>query len=182
MITTIFLIRHGDTGVNAREQLPEEPLSSEGRAEVKKLAGKLRKQATISAFYASPYRRALETAEILAGKERLRIDNRLREIPLWANPNDLSQDTVRLELMESLVQAQEGIQEILRDVERDFAGQTVALVCHGNIIRATLSFALRMNLETVVRLTVKTASLTILEKIDKQEDYYRLALFSGRSL
>lgn len=182
MITTIFLIRHGDTGVYAREQLPEEPLSSEGRAEVEELAGKLRKQATISAFYASPYRRALETAEILAGKERLRIDNRLREIPLWADPGDLLRDEVRLELMASLIQAQEGIQEILRDVARSFAGQTVALVCHGNIIRAILSFALKMNLETVVRLSVKTASLTILEKINKQENYYRLALFSGRAL
>jgi len=169
MITTIFLIRHGDTGVIAREQLPEEPLSSEGRAEVKKLAGKLKEQATISAFYASPYRRALETAEILAGKERLRVDNRLREIPLWADPDDLFKDEVRLELMESLVQAQEGIQEILRDIERDFAGQTVALVCHGNIIRATLSFALKMNLETVVRLSVRTASLTILEKINGKD-------------
>ena len=182
MITTILLIRHGDTGIDAREQEPDDPLSAEGRKSVARLAQELRKVWPITAIYASPYRRALETAEILAEGESLRIDNRLREIPLWASPNDLLEDETRLELMESLVQAQDGVQEILEDIEDNFSGKTVALVCHGNIIRATLSLALKMSLESVVRLATQTASVTILERVDDQEDYYRLALFNGRVL
>ena len=176
--TTILLIRHGNTGITDREQKPEDPLSPEGREEVEALAESL-KNVSIKAFYSSPYRRASGTAEILAKGQKVEVDSRLREIPLWASPKDLLEDERRLELTKILVEAQEGIEGVLENIEENHGGETVALVCHGNIIRATLGLTLEMSLETVVRLETTTASLTV---IRTGREGYRLRLFNGKSV
>jgi len=176
--TTILLIRHGSTGIIDREQRPEDPLSAEGRREVTELARGLEGIA-IEAFYASPYRRALETAELLAKDKKIEVDSRLREIPLWADPQDLARDERREELIGVLSEAQDGIESVLRKVEEHHEGQVVALVCHGNIIRATLALVLRMSLETVVRIATLPARVTVIEK---NAEGYRLTLFNARSL
>lgn len=175
MSTTIFLIRHGTTGITAREQEAEDPLSEEGRQEVTALAARL-KEVPIAAFYSSPYRRAIESAEILAAGKNVTVDSYLRELPLWGGISDLVEDRRRLELTDILVEAQEGVRSVLERVVEEHPEETVALVCHGNIIRATLALTLRLSLESVVRLETDNASLTILEKL---ADGYHLRLFNG---
>ena len=67
-ITRIFLVRHGATILTAEDRFAgstDVPLSDEGREQARRLALRLRPQA-ISAVYASPLGRTVETAQILA--------------------------------------------------------------------------------------------------------------------
>jgi probable phosphoglycerate mutase len=82
--TRVFLIRHGATILSVEDRFAgatEVPLSDEGRRQVSRLAARLRGE-PISAVYASPMGRTLETARILAEPHGLEIQPRdgLREI------------------------------------------------------------------------------------------------------
>jgi len=82
--TRIFLVRHGATVLTAEDRFAgatDVQLSDEGREQVRHLARRLSGQ-TISAIYASPLGRTLETARILAGPNGLEVQARdgLREI------------------------------------------------------------------------------------------------------
>jgi len=68
MTTRIYLVRHGATVLSAEDRFAgrtDVPLSEEGRDQVRRLAARLSSE-TISAFYASPMGRTMETARILA--------------------------------------------------------------------------------------------------------------------
>jgi len=63
----ILLVRHGTTAYNEIDRLQgriDNPLSEKGRAEVERLAARL-KDEPIDAFFSSPLSRALETASII---------------------------------------------------------------------------------------------------------------------
>ena len=82
--TRVFLIRHGATILSAEDRFAgatDVPLSDEGRQQVSRLAARLRGQ-TITAAYASPMGRTIETARILAEPHGLEVLQRegLREI------------------------------------------------------------------------------------------------------
>lgn len=82
--TRIFLVRHGATVLTAEDRFAgatDVPLSDEGRGQVAHLARRLRGQA-ISAIYASPLGRTVETARILAEPHGIPVQVRdgLREI------------------------------------------------------------------------------------------------------
>jgi probable phosphoglycerate mutase len=82
--TRIFLVRHGATVLTAEDRFAgatDVPLSDDGREQARRLAMRLRCQ-TISAAYASPLGRTLETARILAAPHRIDVQARdgLREI------------------------------------------------------------------------------------------------------
>ena len=82
--TRIFLIRHGATVLTAEDRFAgatDVQLSDEGREQVRHLARRLGGQA-ISAIYASPLGRTLETARILAEPHGIPVQARdgLREI------------------------------------------------------------------------------------------------------
>src|SRR6185503_4455743 len=70
----IFLIRHGETLGNASRtvQLPDNPLSPRGIAQVERLARRLEREG-IGAILSSDYARAAQTAERLAGATGLPI-------------------------------------------------------------------------------------------------------------
>jgi broad specificity phosphatase PhoE len=84
MTTRIFLIRHGATILSAEDRFAgstDVPLSDEGRAQVRRLATRLSDDG-ITAVYASPMGRTVETANILAEPHGLEVKTRdgLREI------------------------------------------------------------------------------------------------------
>jgi probable phosphoglycerate mutase len=84
MNTRIFLIRHGATILSAEDRFAgatDVPLSDTGREQVRRLAERLRDDG-ITAVYASPLGRTVETARILAEPHRLEVQTRdgLREI------------------------------------------------------------------------------------------------------
>jgi probable phosphoglycerate mutase len=84
MHARIFLIRHGATVLTAEDRFAgatNVQLSDEGREQVRRLAARLRDE-NISAIYASPLDRTVETASILAHPHGIEVQKRdgLREI------------------------------------------------------------------------------------------------------
>jgi probable phosphoglycerate mutase len=84
MNTRIFLIRHGATTLTAEDRFAgatDVPLSDAGRDQVRRLAERLADD-KITAVYASPLGRTVETARILAEPHGLSVQTRdgLREI------------------------------------------------------------------------------------------------------
>lgn len=84
MNTRIFLIRHGATTLTAEDRFAgatDVPLSDTGREQVRRLAERLRDD-NLTAVYASPLGRTVETAQILAEPHKLEVVRRdgLREI------------------------------------------------------------------------------------------------------
>jgi len=84
MNTRIFLIRHGATVLTAEDRFAgatDVPLSDTGREQVRRLADRLSDDG-ITAVYASPLGRTVETARILAEPHGLSVELRdgLREI------------------------------------------------------------------------------------------------------
>jgi broad specificity phosphatase PhoE len=82
--TRLYLVRHGATQLTAEDRFSGAvgvDLSEEGRAQVQRLAERLASEG-ISAVYASPLSRTLETATILAAPHHLPLIHRdgLREI------------------------------------------------------------------------------------------------------
>src|ERR1041384_1949546 len=82
--TRVFMVRHGATVVNAEDRFAgatDVALSDEGRQQARRLADRLG-QERISAVYASPLGRTVETAKILAAPHKLEVQVRdgLREI------------------------------------------------------------------------------------------------------
>jgi broad specificity phosphatase PhoE len=84
MSTRVFLVRHGATVLTAEDRFAgatDVPLSDEGREQVRRLAERLSDDG-ITAVYASPLGRTVETASILAQPHALPVETRdgLREI------------------------------------------------------------------------------------------------------
>ena len=84
MPTRVFLVRHGATTLSAEDRFAGETdvdLSDAGREQLHRLAARLAAE-PISAVYASPMRRTLESARILAAPHGLSVDPvpALREI------------------------------------------------------------------------------------------------------
>ena len=84
MHARIFLVRHGATVLTAEDRFAgatDVQLSDEGREQVRRLADRLAGE-KITAIYASPLGRTVETARILAEPHKLEVQTRdgLREI------------------------------------------------------------------------------------------------------
>ena len=77
--TQIWLVRHGDCYEGMADGDTDPPLSQLGVRQASRLAARVREQHP-AAVYASPARRALETAQAITAD--VRVDKRLLEIPL----------------------------------------------------------------------------------------------------
>ncbi len=99
-MTTLFLVRHGETDWNAAGRWQghaDIPLNERGRAQAQMLAEELVAQEGVELVYASDLARARETAEILARRLGVEVvlDRDLREIDVgsregrtWAEIDD----------------------------------------------------------------------------------------------
>ena len=84
MTTRVFLVRHGETALSAEDRFAGStnvPLGPNGRVQAEKLATRLGR-CSVSAIYASPLQRTMDTARIIAEKIALDVTARdgLREI------------------------------------------------------------------------------------------------------
>ena len=83
-VTRVFIVRHGATVLSEEDRFAgatDVPLSDEGREQARRLADRLSNE-KITAVYASPLGRTVETAQILAAPHNLEVEKRdgLREI------------------------------------------------------------------------------------------------------
>jgi probable phosphoglycerate mutase len=158
--TRLYLVRHGATQLTAEDRFSGAigvDLSVEGRAQVERLAERLASE-PISAVYASPLSRTVETATILATPHRLPVVQRdgLREIShgRWEG---LSRQDVETRFAEEYAAwdadpftfAPEGGESglavlarslpVIREIVVTHVGQNVLVVSHKATLRLLLS-------------------------------------------
>ncbi len=129
--TQIWLVRHGDCYEGMADGDADPPLSPLGISQANRLAARVR-ELHPSAVYASPARRALETAQAITAD--VRIDKRLLEIPLELGDGHEFQFTEKPEsvtqrmtaAMDEIVAAHPGE----RVVVVGHAGAIVNYLCH----------------------------------------------------
>jgi probable phosphomutase (TIGR03848 family) len=181
-MTTFALIRHAShalLGHTMVGRMPGVQLSSAGLDEAEALARRL-EECPIRALYSSPLERARGTAAPIAERLRLEVQiadelsevefgrwtNRtlvdLHELEEWRRFNQFRSGS-RIPDGESMIEVQ---QRMLRLIERlcsQHPEQIVALVSHGDVIKATLAYYLGVPLDLFQRIELSPASLSIVK-------------------
>jgi len=179
----MFLVRHAESTWNRRKKIQgqKDPhLSSYGRKEAGLLAKRFKRLA-FDAVYASPLKRAHETAEVIVGKKtKITCEEDLKEIFLgdWEGKT-LSQirkaygeafdrwavrpTRIRIPGGEDFRQFVRRVKRTLRVIEKRHDDGNVLVVCHGGVISTYATVVLNLPPDDVWCLTVKNASLTIVE-------------------
>lgn len=160
MRVELLLIRHAlPLRVENRDGSPADPpLSDSGRRQAERLAAWLARE-RIDALYASPLRRAVETAEPLARARSLeiRIEPRIIEMD-WRSDSYVPLDELKRsdyarwrELMAGGLTAgvdldafRRSVVDGLEDVIAANGGGRVAVVCHGGVINAWAAHVLEI--------------------------------------
>jgi probable phosphoglycerate mutase len=182
-MTRILLIRHGETELTGRVlygRMPGVHISAEGCRQAQALSQGLKERYEVDEIISSPLERALETAQYLADTLELPISTddgiieldygnwmgltfaEIRESDEWQHYNRLrsviSPPNGEL-MMQVQTRAWTALGRILaRYAERPSA--TVAVVSHGDVIRALLILLLGMPLDHIYRFEVSLASLS----------------------
>jgi broad specificity phosphatase PhoE len=139
-VTTLILVRHGETDWNAAGRLQghtDRPLNDCGRSQAEALAEKLAAD-QIDAVYASDLARARETADIVAARLGLRLtvhaDLREKDWGNWEGLTAAERERVDLE-GETTGAHRERTLRVLRWIAERHSGERVVVVTHGGSIR-----------------------------------------------
>jgi probable phosphoglycerate mutase len=179
MPTTILLIRHGMTdsvGVRLTSRAPGVTLSLAGRTQVEQLRTRLR-EAALAAVYSSPMERTLATAEPIARDRGLPVQtlDELIEVDFgeWTGLTfaelDEREDWQRFNATrgsapvpggETAPQVQARIVGALETLARRHAGETIAAVSHGDVIRNAVLHAAGTPIDLWHRFEISPASIT----------------------
>jgi broad specificity phosphatase PhoE len=178
----LLLIRHGVTEWNQIGRLMGRMaigLAPQGRAQIERLAAAL-ESVTLDAVFCSPQQRTQETAALIAAPHSLSVltEDALDEVwlgPRWQGKTfaDIRDDADFVALRANPLYTCEGIEPI-EQVQRRIVGAldrlrhkrdngTIALVSHGDPLRALLVHLLSMPLCEYRRLTVNTGSVSVVE-------------------
>jgi broad specificity phosphatase PhoE len=144
-MTTLLLVRHGETDWNAEGKLQghtDRPLNEYGRRQAQTLADRLAGE-SIDAVYASDLSRARETAEIVGEKLGLTVavDPDLRE-KNWGNWEGLTSDE-RLHIAYEGETSEDHRERTLRAVQRiveRHPDERIVVVTHGGSLRRLQAF------------------------------------------
>src|SRR4029079_10228664 len=201
MSTRVFLVRHGATVLTAEDRFAgatNVQLSDEGREQVRRLATRLQGE-NITAVYASPMDRTVETAKILAEPHGLEVKTRdgLREMshgrweqmtrkeveqafPEEAAAWEKDPYTFAPAGGESGLAVTARALPILMDIVREHPGECVLIVSHKATIRLLLSSLLGFDPRRYRdNLDQKPAALNIVDFKDATRA--RLTLFNDTS-
>jgi probable phosphoglycerate mutase len=135
-VTEVLLIRHGDVYQDNADAL-DPPLSALGRQQATKLAARLTR-IELGAVYASPLKRALETARAL--RQDVIVEPGLAEVQTRLNGSRILVTETREKIVGRMAAA------VDKAVEKH-AGQRIAMVGHGVAILHYLSYVMRLNYE-----------------------------------
>lgn len=164
MNTDTYLIRHGQTDWN-RDRLcmgqADIPLNALGHEQARRVADRLR-DVSLTAIYTSDLSRTIETARPLADRHHLAInsDRSLRELDYgdWQGlhqdelpqhyPKAFRQDP-RLDPLDFHPDGGERVRDLFgrvttafETIVRDHAGESIAIVAHGGVIRCLTNYVL----------------------------------------
>jgi broad specificity phosphatase PhoE len=181
MTTTIILIRHGAHDLLGRKiagRMPGVGLNALGHAQARVLSERLA-QWRIAAIYSGPLQRVAETAAPVGRRLGLtvEIDPAFDEIDVgrWTG---LAFDVLREDRMWNLWNRRRGVAicpegesftdvhaRVARGLERlarRYPEQAVAVVTHGDVIKAAVGLTLGLPLDCHDRFEIEPASLTVL--------------------
>jgi len=170
-MTTLLLIRHGHY-LGQKEPHPDldpdNSLDDLGRSQIEALTARLKGE-TIKIVLTSQLKRARESGEIISKELHLPIESTavLNELGFFIKPQEImtferDEEKYKQALKDLQAASQRAVQ-FLKEISTKHWGETVAVVCHGNIIRAIIGQALKSEIETGIRMQVDLASLSILE-------------------
>lgn len=193
----LYLVRHGESAWNVKQLYTgrtDVPLSDLGERQAERLSERLGPWA-IAAIYASPLKRAADTARPTAARKKmtLRLDARLKEIHHGAwegNPANVIREQYADEYLiwrtqphrlkmpdgESLDDVSVRVASFLQDVLAEHADGNVVVVSHDAVLRVIVMQTLRMGLEHFWRWRFDNAALSMLERL--QDGHFRLALLN----
>ena len=180
-MTTFALVRHAPHDLVGHALVGRAPgvsLSPDGRRQAEAVAERL-EPGSIQALYSSPLERARATAAAIAGRLGLEVQiaDELNEIDYGAWTNRAVADLHDLAVWrlftvfgsgsrvpggESLIEVQGRMLRLLERLCAAHPEQTVALVSHGDVIRATLAHYLGVPLDLFQRLEISPASVSLL--------------------
>lgn len=183
MTTRVMIIRHGETAWNATGRWQGHapvPLNDTGLAQAQALGAYLAAQGVrIDVLYSSDLRRAMQTAEAVAGPLGLKIhtDERLREVDLgeWQGLNRAEAQawdteryaafeadwyTVPIPSGESRNQLKARARTAFDDLTARHTDQVIGLVSHGG----TIGMLFESLFGRIERPTLTNTSLTIVER------------------
>jgi probable phosphomutase (TIGR03848 family) len=181
-MTTFLLIRHAlcdPVGHSIAGRQPGVHLNAEGRRDAVSLGAALA-QLALAGVYSSPLERALETAEAIAAPQGLPVSiaagfnevdfgewtgktlEELDELAEWRRFNTRRSET-RIPGGEVMPEVLSRAASELDRLSGLHPGQALlAVVSHGDVIRAVLAAALGMSLDHLHRLEVSPASVSVL--------------------
>ena len=133
-VTEIWLVRHADCYFEMTDRT-DPPLSSIGRDQAERLAGRLQGVAH-TAVYSSPYQRALETAGAIG--HDVQVDDRLVEMELEVN------DDGSLDLHEPPTEVVTRMTAAIDEMIARHPGERVIAVSHGVAIMSYLTEVLHL--------------------------------------
>ncbi len=194
----MFLVRHAESTWNRLKKIQgqrDPQLSPYGKKEAKLLAKRF-KGLQFAAVYSSPLKRAQETARVIVGK-RAEIEcvdeptevglgdwegrtlNQIRRkfgetFDRWA----VRPSRIRIPGGEDFKEFKKRVGKALRGIERRHKEGNVLVVCHGGVISTYVTALLNLPPDDVWCLTVKNASLTIVEV---NPDIHKLITFNDIS-
>ena len=183
-----YLVRHGQTDWNRAGKIQgttDIPLNETGRQQAEQLAGVLKERSgypagtRVDAVYTSPLARAFQTAEILAGKEKLPLrrltELRERDFGCWEGKNWQQveaeyPDEFHLWREQPMVGIPSGgesrkscelrSERAIRQILEETAGDAV-IVAHGGILVFLMNYLLRFQREPQ-EIIVANASLSVI--------------------
>jgi broad specificity phosphatase PhoE len=182
MTATLYLVRHGEHTLppgTLAGRLPGIYLSERGKAQARALARRLA-ATPIAVVYASPLERTRETAAAIAAPHRLPVSileqaieidfggwagmsfAELEGDPHWRRWNE-QRSLARCPGGETMIEAQARIVDELHAVARRCDGLAVAVVSHGDVIKAAVAWWLGIPLDLFQRLDIAIGSLTVAE-------------------
>ena len=132
--TEIWLVRHADCYEDMQEG-DDPPLSKRGREQAARLAERV-KHIAPAAIYASPYRRAVETAAFLS--DDVHVDPRLVEMAMSL------EDDGRFDFTETPEAVIERMGAVIKEIASAHPGQRVLVVTHGAALITYLTHVLHM--------------------------------------
>lgn len=184
-MTTFYFIRHGMTdlvGHTMPGRMPGVHLNAAGRGEAERLADAMARE-PIQRIYSSPLERARETAAPLAVRLGLEVHisellnevdvgdwtgktiKELEPVELWRQWNQF-RSAVRIPNGETMLEVQTRMLGAISSARREFPHGAVALVSHGDPLRATLAHFLGMPLDMLLRLEISPASVSVVHLHD----------------
>lgn len=183
--TTIVFVRHGMTDTVGRTLAGRTPgvhLNAEGQRQADDLARRLADR-SFAAIYSSPLERARETATPLAAAARLevRIADGATEVDFgdWTgrtmsdfetDPRWRAFNTARSITAppggESMLDVQARIVRAVLELRSAHKGRTIAIVSHGDVIRAAICYFAGIPIDLCQRIEIRPASISTVQVWD----------------